>query len=177
MCCSVNTFRRPTLLKSFVEHYATCTEVEKLIVVWSDLDNRPPKLSSFDVSPDVVSKVVFELHDTNRITNRFKVLEPFQSEAVLSVDDDLLIPCSNLRTAYHVWKSNRYACVGFAPRLHAFNPVDGSPRYLNWQYTWWNGLYSMVLTKASFIHRDFLKEFMDSIPQQLLHVSVDRTHL
>jgi hypothetical protein len=46
--------------------------------------------------------------------------------------------------------------VGISPRTHRFHPEDGQLRYMNWQYTWWNGLYSIVLTKASLIHRDYL---------------------
>lgn len=33
----------------------------------------------------------------------------------------------------------------------------GQRNYLRWQHTWWSGTYSIILTKASLLHRDYLK--------------------
>jgi hypothetical protein len=49
--------------------------------------------------------------------------------------------------------------VGFSPRMTALDPTTGNDRYLRWQHTWWNGVYSLVLTKIAFLHRDFLSDF------------------
>ena len=38
----VNTFRRLDLLKTFLDHYTTCLDVQVVQVVWSDQSNRPP---------------------------------------------------------------------------------------------------------------------------------------
>lgn len=51
--------------------------------------------------------------------------------------------------------------VGFSPRLHAFNTETGAERYLKWQHTWWNGEYSIILTKVCFLHKKYLADFFE----------------
>ena len=63
--------------------------------------------------------------------------------------------------------------VGFSPRLHAFDIFNGHWRYLKWQHTWWNGAYSILLTKASILHKDYLADFASKsnnvLPSAFLH--------
>ena len=54
--------------------------------------------------------------------------------------------------------------MGFSPRMHAFDIVSGKSRYLRWQHTWWSGLYSIMLTKISFLHRDHLRDYETHVP-------------
>ena len=68
----VNTFRRNDLLANFLSHYVTCADVDKIQVVWSDLDNMPPDELVYLYEAN--SKVTFELHEMNSLSNRFKVL-------------------------------------------------------------------------------------------------------
>lgn len=49
--------------------------------------------------------------------------------------------------------------VGYSPRLHAIDTTTGKARYLRWQHTWWNGMYSIVLSKVCFLHKDYLADF------------------
>jgi hypothetical protein len=58
--------------------------------------------------------------------------------------------------------------VGFSPRQHSTDVYSGDLKYLNWQYTWWSGVYSIVLTKASLLHRDYLKAYDEVIPKAML---------
>jgi hypothetical protein len=67
----------------------------------------------------------------------------------------------------HTWQANRDTIVGISPRLHAFSPLSGNLTYLNWQYTWWNGQYSIVLTKASIFHKKYLYAYDKIIPPSL----------
>ena len=65
--------------------------------------------------------------------------------------------------------------VGFSPRMVVWNIVDGTTRYLHWQHTWWSGVYSVVLTKASIVHRDYLQEYKATVPPIVLkHVDTIR---
>ena len=52
-------------------------------------------------------KVQFEVHSTNSLNNRFKRILPITTEAVLSIDDDLIIPCNSLESTFQVWLSNK----------------------------------------------------------------------
>eukprot|EP00617_Octactis_speculum_P000324 CAMPEP_0185793622 /NCGR_PEP_ID=MMETSP1174-20130828/159576_1 /TAXON_ID=35687 /ORGANISM="Dictyocha speculum, Strain CCMP1381" /LENGTH=181 /DNA_ID=CAMNT_0028488789 /DNA_START=632 /DNA_END=1177 /DNA_ORIENTATION=- len=58
--------------------------------------------------------------------------------------------------------------VGFMPRMHGFNEVAQRFTYHDWWYTWKHGLYSMVLTKACFLHKHLLYRYSGiEIPKQL----------
>jgi len=161
----VNTFRRNDLLAAFLDHYTTCARVEVVQVVWSDQQNQPP--------PHLValypnSKVVYETHTTDRLSNRFKALLPPPTRGVLSIDDDLLISCEQLHQGFNIWTANEHALVGYSPRMHGVNPVSGDDRYLRWQNTWWMGVYSIALTKASFMHKRYLQDFFDVLPADFI---------
>ena len=183
----VNTFRRPNQLIQFLEHYSDCPDVTGITVVWSDLDNSPPALPVYKVN------VSYEVHSTNSLNNRFRNLSTVSTEAVLSIDDDVIVTCKSLSFAHSVWQTSRRVLVGFSPRLHGYDPETGASRYFRWQHTWWNGyctatisschtsplltlnsrLYSIVLTKACFLHRDYLTAFQQRVPTTVLE-EIDR---
>jgi hypothetical protein len=48
--------------------------------------------------------------------------------------------------------------------LNTHHPITGESRYLNWQYTWWNGQYTVILTKACMLHRDYLPLYDQLVP-------------
>lgn len=171
----VNTFRRPAQLTRFLEHYARCPDVSGITVVWADPESQPPGLPSYPVN------VSYEVHSTNSLSHRFRNLTALATEGVLSIDDDVIISCSSLAFAYGVWRTSRRVLVGFSPRVHGYDPETGHSRYFRWQHTWWNGypvpsnrpndlsrLYSIVLTKACFLHRDFLMAFQRLVPDNVL---------
>jgi hypothetical protein len=68
----------------------------------------------------------------------------------------------------HTYQNNRNVLVGITPRLISHNTITGLARYLNWQYTWWNGIYSLVLTKACLLHQKYLSAYDRIIPPQFL---------
>jgi hypothetical protein len=41
-------------------------------------------------------------------------------------------------------------------------------RYGGWWSVWWTGTYSMVLTKAAFIHKTYLEMYTNEMPTTLL---------
>lgn len=161
----VNTFRRNDLLELFLDHYTQCEDVKSIQVVWSDQKYSVPKDIRAKYSKE---KVLFEGHTTDRLSNRFKAILPIETDAVLSVDDDILVPCNKLTLAHQVWLANQRVLVGFAPRQHAYNPITGAMQYLRWQHTWWNGVYSIMLTKVSFFHKDYLNDFFEVLPESLI---------
>lgn len=162
----VNTFRRNDLLDMFLKHYDVCPAVEQIQVIWSDQESAPPVE---DLTKDLAhrDRVVFEIHSENSLNNRFIPQEPINTELVLSIDDDLLVECNTLDDAARLWRSSPLSLVGFSPRIAQVDFTTSTTRYLRWQHTWWNGLYSIVLTKIAFLHRDYLKRFSDTVPQDV----------
>jgi hypothetical protein len=140
-------------------------QIETIQVIWSDQENKVPK----DLQKKYASsKVFYEIHSTDRLSNRFNPLTTPPTDAILSIDDDLLVPCPVLARAHQVWLSNQRTLVGFAPRMNAYDARTDQDRYLRWQHTWWNGIYSIVLTKACFLHRRYLDEYFKVIPAKLI---------
>jgi hypothetical protein len=118
---------------------------------------------------------MFEIHKEDSLNNRFLPIEPITTNAILSVDDDLVVPCNDLTQAMRVWLSNRKAMVGFSPRMTVFDVYSGKARYLRWQHTWWNGLYTLMLTKVSIFHKDYLADYFKMVPSAMLeHIKKHR---
>lgn len=174
----VNTFRRNHLLKQVVEHYHTCPRVHDIHVIWSDLENPPPPKTFFHLQTTksqkassvafpvlgVTPKLQMELHSVDSLNNRFRPILDVETEAVFSVDDDLIIPCSLLDFTHEVWRAAPMSMVGYMPRMHGFDEVKRRFTYHEWWYVWRHGLYSMILTKACFLHRTLLSAYAGTVP-------------
>ncbi|XP_066376514.1 glycosylinositol phosphorylceramide mannosyl transferase 1-like [Miscanthus floridulus] len=170
----INTWRRPALLRRSVTHYAACGGVDAVHVVWSE--PRPPPPLPETLRGGVLgglngtrrgAGVRFEINEADSLNNRFRPIRGLAADAVFSVDDDLIVPCSTLRFAFSVWQSAPSAMVGFVPRMHWLTNPRGSEeeyRYGSWWSVWWTGTYSMVLSKASFFH----KKYLDMYTNQML---------
>jgi glucuronyl/N-acetylglucosaminyl transferase EXT2 len=158
----VNTFRRLDLLDFFLDYYKSCDAIKQIQVVWSDQESKPPTewLSRYPQG-----KVLFEVHSKDSLNNRFIPLQEVPTEAVLSIDDDLIIPCNLIGDTLRVWNSFPRALVGFSPRMITWDTNSGNFLYLRWQHTWWSGLYSVMLTKIGILHRDYLENFSKAVPQ------------
>ena len=109
-----------------------------------------------------MSFITFEKDSLN---NRFKPLSGPHSDAIFTVDDDMRVPCSELSLGYEVWRGSSRSLVGFMPRLH----VRGSNGYIYrcWWRVWWQGSYSIILTKAAFLHHDFLNFYTNIMPESI----------
>ena len=168
----VNTFRRLDLLETFLSHYHRCSVVKQIQVIWSDPENNAPVEWS---KRYVDGRVIFEVHQTNSLNHRFHNITPVPTEAVLSIDDDLVVPCDVIERSFRLWRSNKRVLVGFSPRMVVWDIITGTTKYLHWQHTWWTGIYSVVLTKACFLHREYLLDYVATIPVQFLkHIDIVR---
>lgn len=69
------------------------------------------------------------------------------SRAVLSLDDDIMMPCADIERAFAVWRTQPEKMVGFYPRL-----IEGSPlEFRGERYSIERGVYNAVLTGAAFL--------------------------
>ena len=104
--------KRWGVLEKILKHYSTCPKVQSISVVW-DGSPVPNTVGTYPVS------VSFEnsfKHDS--LNNRFSPDVNISTEAVLSVDDDLLVSCTDVLRAFAEWKaSGKHQLVGFLPRL------------------------------------------------------------
>ena len=63
---------------------------------------------------------------TNSLNNRFKPDPEIQTRGVLSIDDDIRIPCSDVERAFAAWRQRPGQLVGFFPRLIESRGSSGS---------------------------------------------------
>jgi len=99
-------------------------------------------------------------------------LKSVHSNAILNVDDDMKIPCSDLALAYQVWKTASRTIVGFMPRIH-IRGSDNKYIYRCWWRVWWQGAYSIILTKAAFIHHDYFHYYTRTMSSKI-HDLIDK---
>eukprot|EP00249_Psilotum_nudum_P023003 c28721_g1_i1 orf=524-1510(-) len=173
----INTWRRQALLRKSVNHYSSCNNVDAVRVVWSEVE--PPSDSLLFVLRQSVQshsrrssyKVDFrvDIHEEDNLNNRFMPLDGLKTDAIFSVDDDVVVPCDTLDFAFSVWSSASDSMVGFVPRMHWLDSKKHELkqphyRYGGWWSVWWTGTYSMVLTKAAFFHRKYLELYTYRMP-------------
>lgn len=170
----INTWKRNSLLKKAVTHYATCSRTEAIRVVWSE--NDPPPYSLKAYLTKITSQTShrpnfrFELNTEDNLNNRFKPIEDLGNDAIFSVDDDVIVPCTTLNNAFSVWQTSPDTMVGFVPRMHWLDQQkDGVAyyKYGGWWSVWWMGTYSMILSKAAFFHRKYLDMYTYTMPPSI----------
>jgi hypothetical protein len=104
--------KRWRVLERILKHYSTCPKVQSISVVW---DGSPVPYSVGKYPVSVSFKNSFKRDSLN---NRFSPDVNVSTEAVLSVDDDLLVSCNDVLRAFAEWKaSGKHQLVGFLPRL------------------------------------------------------------
>ncbi len=100
----------------------------------------------------------------NSLNNRFLPFDSIETEAVLSVDDDVHLRHDEIIFAFRVWRENRDRLVGFPGRFHAWD-VDHNN---GWNY---NSNYScelsMVLTGAAFYHKYYNYAYSHAMPEAI----------
>ena len=116
----INTWKRYDLLKRAVAHYSGCGGVDAVHVVWSEPRDPPEDLrrSVLNCSRSSSTEVSFVVNKQDSLNNRFRPIQELRTDAVFSVDDDLIVPFSTLRFAFAAWRSAPSAMVGFVPRIH-----------------------------------------------------------
>jgi len=56
--------------------------------------------------------------------------------------------------------------------MHGYDIISGDIRYYKWQHTWWNGIYTIILTKAAILHKHYLYEY-DKIISEIMLKHID----
>ncbi|KZV25362.1 hypothetical protein F511_07246 [Dorcoceras hygrometricum] len=173
----INTWKRNTLLKQSVAHYASCGGTDGIHVIWRERNPPSDELRVY-LKNVVLSKSQtankpnfrFDLNERDNLNNRFKPIEDLRTDAIFSVDDDVIVPCRTLDFAFTVWQTASRTMVGFVPRMHWLNEERNGVAYYGyggWWSVWWTGTYSMVLSKAAFFHKKYLDLYTSKMPSSI----------
>ncbi|XAR71945.1 N-acetylglucosaminyl-proteoglycan 4-beta-glucuronosyltransferase [Bertholletia excelsa] len=170
----INTWKRNDLLKQSISHYTLCQGLDSVHIVWSEPD--PPSDSLIKYLNNIVHlnsrdgrqiELKFDINKEDSLNNRFKEINDWKADAVFSIDDDIIFPCTSVEFAFNVWRSAPDAMVGFVPRMHWIDQSKGNENcyvYGGWWSVWWMGTYSMVLSKAAFFHKKYLRLYTHEMP-------------
>lgn len=108
-----------------ISHYSSCPGLDSIHIVWSEPD--PPSVSLIDYLKNVIHsqlrdgrqiELKFDINTEDSLNNRFKELKDSKTDAVFSIDDDVIFPCSSVEFAFTIWRSAPDTMVGFVPRVH-----------------------------------------------------------
>jgi hypothetical protein len=110
------------------------------------------------------SQVSFIAHEVDSLNNRFMPLGYLpHRDAIFTVDDDIRVPCHELGLGFETWRSRPDSIVGYIPRIHV-RGSSGALDYRCWWNVWWYGAYSIILTKAAFVHHKYLDLYSNHMP-------------
>ena len=145
----MNTWKRYDLLKQSISHYTRCGGLDSIHVVWSEPD--PPSHSLRQFLDHIVHsnardgrqvELKFDINTEDSLNNRFKEIKDLKTDAVFSIDDDVIFPCFSVEFAFKVWLSAPDTMVGFVPRVHWIDPTVCKPLFL---------LFFFLLFGATFV--------------------------
>ncbi|CAI9091657.1 OLC1v1026732C2 [Oldenlandia corymbosa var. corymbosa] len=173
----INTWKRNDLLKKSISHYTSCPRLSSIHIVWSEPD--PPSDSLIKYLTHVIKsnskngreiELKFDINKEDSLNNRFKEINDLKTDALFSIDDDVIFPCSTVELAFTIWQSASDTMVGFVPRMHWVSKSKGNANeytYGGWWSVWWMGTYSMVLSKAAFFHQKYLSLYTHQMPASI----------
>lgn len=137
------TFERESVLMDSLQRLKGLPYLNKIVIVWNA--NRMPE--NRVKWPNLGVEIVVVKAEKNSLNNRFRPYDVIETEAILSMDDDVHLRHDEIVFGFRVWRESREKIVGFPGRYHAWYQNE-------WMY---NSNYScelsMVLTGAAFFHK------------------------
>ncbi|KAK0133637.1 Exostosin-2 [Merluccius polli] len=145
----VLTYDRIESLFRVITEISKVPSLAKLLVVWNNQNKSPPEESLW---PKIAVPLKVVRTKENKLSNRFFPYDEIETEAVLAIDDDIIMLTSDeLQFGYEVWREFPDRLVGYPGRLHLWDHEMGK-----WKYeSEWTNEVSMVLTGAAFYHKYF----------------------
>ena len=124
------SFKREKILLNLVENYLKLPYLNLIIIVWNWVEQAPSvefeQKFHFYFSTGRVRIVKSKV---NSLNNRFLPFEFIKTDAVLSMDDDMMLRADEILFAFRVWRENRQRIVGFPARYHSWNFIDKNFAY------------------------------------------------
>jgi len=140
------SYDRVDSLYKVIKRLSLIESCVKIIVVWNNPNKNVPKLQDW---PKIDIPLQILTTKENLLNNRFYPFLEIQTEAVLSIDDDIIMLTSDeLEFGFQVWREFPDRLVGFPSRLHEWIKDTMQWKYLANS----TNQISMVLTGAAFYH-------------------------
>ena len=96
------TYDRIESLYAVIRSVAETPSLSSILVIWNNQDLDPPAMSEF---PQIAKPINLIRTKANILSNRFYPYDEIKTEAVLSMDDDIvMLTADELEFAYQVWR-------------------------------------------------------------------------
>ncbi|KAK6641325.1 hypothetical protein RUM44_013034 [Polyplax serrata] len=143
----VLTYDRVDSLFLLIQQLARVPSLSKILVIWNNQNKDPPSTSAW---PKLAVPMELIRTKENKLSNRFYPYDQIETEAVLSIDDDIvMLTPDELEFGFEVWREFPDRIVGFPSRTHVWDNTTNQ-----WKYeSEWTNRISMVLTGAAFHHK------------------------
>jgi hypothetical protein len=138
----IQTFRRNACLLQAVRHWRTCSLVKEIAVSWGDPQMAPPRFLE-------KCRICRVFLTENRLSARFTP-QNFLTNALFSVDDDVVYACADLERLYSAWTLNQDDMAGFVVRH-----VPNCKGY-QWNRHYFDHQFNMILaTKGALLSKSY----------------------
>ncbi|XP_011135760.1 exostosin-2 isoform X2 [Harpegnathos saltator] len=152
------TYDRLELLFLLINKLVKVPSLSKVLVIWNNQQKDPPHSSRW---PKVNKPLKVIQTKENKLSNRFYPYDEIETEAVLSIDDDIImLTADEVEFAYEVWREFPDRIVGFPSRIHMW---DNGTNCWKYESEWTNSI-SMVLTGAAFHHKYWNYMYTTAMP-------------
>uniref|UniRef100_A0A0X3PFA6 Exostosin-3 n=2 Tax=Schistocephalus solidus TaxID=70667 RepID=A0A0X3PFA6_SCHSO len=155
-------YNRTSIALLSLEALANLPYLHSVVVVWNGPEPPPVYLRW----PKLHVPILVVKGEKNSLNNRFAPYDIIKTDALLMLDDDVLLRHDEIILAFRVWRENRDRIVGFPARGH-FWSYSTQEWYYNSDYAC---EYSMVLTGAAFIHRYYLHAYTYEMPSRIREI-------
>ncbi|XP_077999813.1 exostosin-2-like [Glandiceps talaboti] len=152
------TYDRVDSLFKVIMEISQTPSLSKVLVVWNNQLKTPPPAAEW---PKINKPLKVVQTKENKLSNRFYPYDEIETEAVLAIDDDIImLTPDELEFGFEVWREFPDRLVGYPGRLHLWDDETGKWKY---ESEWTNDI-SMVLTGASFYHKYFSHLYTNTMP-------------
>uniref|UniRef100_T1JB76 Exostosin-2 n=1 Tax=Strigamia maritima TaxID=126957 RepID=T1JB76_STRMM len=152
------TYDRIDSLFQVIQKVVKAPSLAKVLVVWNNQNKEPPPASMW---PKINKPLKVKKTSENKLSNRFFPYEEIETEAILAIDDDIImLTADELEFGFEVWREFPERIVGYPSRVHLW---DNSTQRWKYESEWTNEL-SMVLTGAAFYHKYWSYMYTTSMP-------------
>ena len=162
-------YKREELLVSLIDNYLNLPYLHSILIVWNSLDTTLSPEFHHRFQLYISSKRIRLITSSvNSLNNRFLPYDTIETDAILSLDDDVMLRPDEISFAFRVWRENRDRIVGFPARYHTWDFAKKNFIYENHL----SCEYSMVLTGAAFYHR-FYNHYYTQVMDTRIREKVD----
>ncbi|EDO33761.1 predicted protein [Nematostella vectensis] len=157
--------KESSLLYKLISSVAGSKFASKIIILWVS-DSAIPANRKW---PKLKIPLVIVRPDSKSGNSRFKQRSMIETDAILSLNEDIKLNSDEIDFAFVVWRDFPQRIVGFPSRDHYWD--EGQSR---WVYSSMiSNKFSMVMTSGAFYHRYYNYMYTHSLPKRL-HRLVDR---